>query len=47
MEKYRDVQNVQNQLVEAGYKVDVEEVDISEVDFGILSDVRVDIKVSW
>lgn len=40
-----DIQNVKNQLVEAGYSVDVKETDISEGELGL--DAVIDIKVSW
>ena len=46
--KYReDLQNLDNQLAEAGYKVDVKETAIGKFDFRVDANVKVVIKVSW
>ena len=46
--KYREaIQKVKKQLVEAGYKVDVKETDISKSGLGADEVVKIEIKVSW
>ena len=45
VEKYReDIQSVKNQLVKAGYKVDVRENDVSKF---VDNNVKIKIRVSW
>ena len=45
VEKYReDVQSIKNQLVEAGYEVDVKETNVSKF---VDANVQVSIRVSW
>ena len=45
VEKYReDVQSIKNQLVEAGYEVDVKETNVSKF---VDANIQVSIRVSW